>query len=38
MDFETVMMELESLGKERTKKMYISNGAREPLLASQPVL
>ncbi|RND01319.1 DNA alkylation repair protein [Lysinibacillus halotolerans] len=31
MDFETVMMELESLGKERTKKMYISNGAREPL-------
>lgn len=31
MDFETVMKELESLGKERTKKMYISNGAHEPL-------
>ncbi len=31
MDFETVMQELESLGKERTKKMYISNGAHEPL-------
>ncbi|AST91242.1 DNA alkylation repair protein [Sutcliffiella cohnii] len=31
MDFETVMQELETLGKERTKKMYISNGAREPL-------
>lgn len=31
MDFETVMQELESLGKERTKKMYISNGAQEPL-------
>ncbi|MCL1702507.1 DNA alkylation repair protein [Lysinibacillus sp. Bpr_S20] len=31
MDFETVMRELESLGKERTKKMYISNGAHEPL-------
>ncbi|MED4018854.1 DNA alkylation repair protein [Sutcliffiella cohnii] len=31
MDFETVMQELEALGKERTKKMYISNGAREPL-------
>ncbi|WP_141432282.1 DNA alkylation repair protein [Bacillus sp. 03113] len=31
MDFETVMLELEALGKERTKKMYISNGAHEPL-------
>ncbi len=31
MDFETVMRELESLGKERSKKMYISNGAHEPL-------
>lgn len=31
MDFETVMQELESLGKERTKKTYISNGAKEPL-------
>src|SRR6476620_4409163 len=31
MDFKTVMQELESLGKERTKKMYISNGAHEPV-------
>lgn len=31
MDFETVMQELESLGKERMKKMYLSNGAHEPL-------
>ncbi|WP_026582669.1 DNA alkylation repair protein [Bacillus sp. J33] len=31
MDFDTVMQELEALGKERTKKMYISNGAHEPL-------
>ncbi|MGJ9457385.1 DNA alkylation repair protein [Oceanobacillus sp. CF4.6] len=31
MDFETVMRELEELGKERMKKMYISNGAHEPL-------
>lgn len=31
MDFETVMQELEALGKERTKKIYMSNGAREPL-------
>ncbi|USK68552.1 DNA alkylation repair protein [Peribacillus asahii] len=31
MDFETVMQELEALGKERTKKTYISNGAHEPL-------
>ena len=31
MDFDTVMQELESLGKERTKKIYLSNGAHEPL-------
>jgi 3-methyladenine DNA glycosylase AlkD len=31
MDFETVMQELEALGKDRMKKMYISNGAHEPL-------
>jgi 3-methyladenine DNA glycosylase AlkD len=31
LDFEMVMQELESLGKERLKKMYISNGAHEPL-------
>ncbi|PFG03436.1 DNA alkylation repair protein [Bacillus sp. es.034] len=31
MDLETVMQELEVLGKERTKKMYLSNGAREPV-------
>jgi 3-methyladenine DNA glycosylase AlkD len=31
MDFETVMQELEALGKERMKKMYISNGAHEPV-------
>jgi len=31
MDFQTVMQELEALGKERTKKMYISNGAQEPV-------
>jgi 3-methyladenine DNA glycosylase AlkD len=31
MDFKTVMQELEVLGKERTKKIYISNGALEPL-------
>ncbi|MGM0835145.1 MAG: DNA alkylation repair protein [Bacillota bacterium] len=31
MDFETVMQELKALGKERSKKMYISNGAKEPL-------
>lgn len=28
---EMVMQELEALGKERTKKIYISNGAHEPL-------
>ncbi|MBV7509378.1 DNA alkylation repair protein [Bacillus sp. sid0103] len=31
MDFEKVMQELEALGKERMKKMYISNGAHEPV-------
>lgn len=31
MDFESVMKELESLAKERTKKIYLSNGAAEPL-------
>ncbi|MCQ6281330.1 DNA alkylation repair protein [Bacillus sp. EB600] len=31
MDCETVMQELEALGKERTKKTYLSNGAHEPL-------
>ncbi|MBB4824942.1 3-methyladenine DNA glycosylase AlkD [Sporosarcina luteola] len=31
MDVETVMQELEALGKERTKKIYISNGAHEPV-------
>lgn len=31
MDFEMVMQELETLGKERIKKTYISNGAHEPL-------
>ncbi|UVI32846.1 DNA alkylation repair protein [Paenibacillus spongiae] len=31
MNVEMVMQELEALGKERTKKMYGSNGAHEPL-------
>ncbi|MFF2530890.1 DNA alkylation repair protein [Brevibacillus sp. NPDC058079] len=31
MDLKMVMQELESLGKERTKKIYLSNGAHEPL-------
>lgn len=31
MDFNEVMNELEALGKERTKKIYLSNGAHEPL-------
>ncbi|MFF2447565.1 DNA alkylation repair protein [Neobacillus sp. NPDC058068] len=31
MNLELVMQELEVLGKERTKKMYISNGAHEPV-------
>lgn len=31
MKFETMMQELEVLGKERTKKIYMSNGAKEPV-------
>ncbi|MFF0829419.1 DNA alkylation repair protein [Brevibacillus sp. NPDC003359] len=31
MDLEMIMQELEALGKERTKKIYLSNGAHEPL-------
>ncbi|MGG4344114.1 DNA alkylation repair protein [Paenibacillus lautus] len=31
MNAESVMLELEALGKERLKKIYLSNGAREPL-------
>lgn len=31
MDAATMLTELESIGKERTKKMYISNGAKEPV-------
>jgi hypothetical protein len=31
MNFEMVMQELEALGKERMKKMYIGNGAHEPV-------
>lgn len=31
MNLEMVMQELEALSKDRTKKMYISNGAHEPL-------
>ncbi|WP_316569489.1 DNA alkylation repair protein [Neobacillus sp. YIM B06451] len=31
MNLEMVMKELEALGKERMKKIYISNGAHEPL-------
>jgi hypothetical protein len=31
MELETVMQELEALGKPRLKKMYQSNGAHEPL-------
>ncbi|WP_434752863.1 DNA alkylation repair protein [Paenibacillus amylolyticus] len=31
MNINEVMQELEALGKERTKKIYLSNGAREPL-------
>jgi len=31
MNLDTVMQELEALGKERTKKIYMSNGAHEPL-------
>lgn len=31
MKLDTMMQELEALGKERTKKIYMSNGAKEPL-------
>lgn len=31
MDFNTVVQELEALGKERSKKIYMSNGAKEPV-------
>jgi len=31
MNRDMVMQELEALGKERTKKIYMSNGAQEPL-------
>ena len=31
MNLELVMQELEALGKERTKKVYLSNGAHEPV-------
>ncbi|WP_339279177.1 DNA alkylation repair protein [Paenibacillus sp. FSL W8-1187] len=31
MDLETILHELEALGKERLKKMYLGNGAHEPL-------
>nr|WP_145405469.1 DNA alkylation repair protein [Paenibacillus xylanexedens] len=31
MNVNEVMQELEALGKERTKKIYLSNGAHEPL-------
>ncbi|MDQ6419577.1 DNA alkylation repair protein [Paenibacillus sp. LHD-117] len=31
MEFENVMQELETLGKERLKKMYMTNGALEPV-------
>lgn len=31
MNAEAVMQELEALGKERLKKLYVGNGAREPL-------
>ncbi|MFC5704123.1 DNA alkylation repair protein [Cohnella faecalis] len=34
MNLETVMQELEALGKERTKKIYVSNGAHEPLFGT----
>lgn len=31
MDFQTMMRQLETLGKERTKKIYVANGAIEPV-------
>lgn len=43
MELKEIMDELESLGKERTKKSYISNGAKEPVFgisisAMKPIL
>lgn len=34
MNLELVMQELEALGKERTKKIYLSNGAHEPVFGA----
>ncbi|HJF31764.1 MAG TPA: DNA alkylation repair protein [Sporosarcina psychrophila] len=34
MNLDVVMQELEALGKDRMKKMYISNGAHEPLFGA----
>ncbi|MGI2297996.1 DNA alkylation repair protein [Paenibacillus sp. GXUN7292] len=34
MNLEAVMQELEAIGKERTKKIYMSNGAHEPLFGA----
>ncbi|MNI37947.1 DNA alkylation repair enzyme [compost metagenome] len=34
MNVDMVMQELESLGKERTKKIYLGNGAHEPLFGT----
>ena len=34
MNFEMTMQELEALGKERMKKIYMSNGAHEPLFGA----
>lgn len=31
MNYEEVMENLETLGKERMKRLYISNGANEPV-------
>lgn len=43
MDVQAILQELESLGTERTKKIYLSQGAREPLFgvatgAMKPIL
>jgi len=32
MELKEIMDELKSLGTERTKKVYMSNGAKEPVL------
>ncbi|MBP3963168.1 DNA alkylation repair protein [Paenibacillus lignilyticus] len=34
MNLDSVMQELEAIGKERSKKMYMSNGAHEPLFGA----